>query len=101
MELKEDARPIIQKPRQIPIHYQDQTKRRLEEFIREDIMEWCPADQAMTFVSPIHVCSKTSKPGKIRITAGYRCSNKNLSRTCIVQNPKVGDYINKLSQCEY
>ena len=69
LELKEDARPIIQKPRQIPIHYQDQTKRRLEEFIREDIMEWCPADQAMTFVSPIHVCSKTSKPGEIRITA--------------------------------
>ena len=40
LELKEDARPIIQKPRQIPIHYQDQTKRCLEEFIREDIMEW-------------------------------------------------------------
>ena len=37
LELKGDARPIIQKPRQIPIHYQDQTKRRLEEFIREDV----------------------------------------------------------------
>ena len=69
LELKEDARLIIQKPRQIPIHYQDQTKRRLEEFIREDIMEWCPADQALTFLSPIHVCPKPNKPGEIRITA--------------------------------
>ena len=71
LELKEDARPIIQKPRQIPIHYQDQTKRRLEEFIREDIMEWCPADQTMTFVSPIRVCPKPNKLGEIRITADY------------------------------
>ena len=39
---KENARPIIQKSRQIPIHYQDHTKRLLEEFIREDIIEWCP-----------------------------------------------------------
>ena len=101
MELKEDARPIIQKPRQIPIHYQDQTKRCLEEFIREDIMEWCPADQAMTFVSPIHVCPKPNKPGEIRITADCQCLNKNLSRTRIVQNLKVDNYINKLSQCKY
>ena len=100
LELKEDARPIIQKPRQIPIHYQDQIKRRLEEFIREDIMEWCPADQAMTFVSPIHVCPKPNKPGEIRITADYQCLNKNLSRTRIVQKPKVDHYINKLSQCK-
>ena len=56
LELKEDARLVIQKPRQILIHYQDYTNRCLEEFTREDIMEWCPADQAMTFVSPIHVC---------------------------------------------
>ena len=80
---------------------QDQTKRCLEEFIREDIMEWCPADQAMTFVSPIYVCPKPNKPGEIRITADYQCLNKNLSRTCIVQNPKVDGYINKLSQCKY
>ena len=100
LELKEDARPVIQKPRQIPIHYQDQTKRRLEKFIGEDIMEWCPADQATTFVSPIHVCPKPNKPGEIRITADYRCLNKNLSITRIVQNPKVGDYIIKLSQCK-
>ena len=64
-------------------------------------MEWCPADQAMTFVSPMHVCPKPNKPGQIRITADYRCLNKNLSRTCIVQNPKVDHYINKLSQCKY
>ena len=101
LELKEDAKPIIQKPRQIPIHSQVQTKRRLEEFISEDIMEWCPMNQAMTFVSPIHVCPKPNKPGEIRITADYRCLNKNLSRTRIVQNPKVDDYINKLSQCKY
>ena len=101
LELKEDARPIIQKPRQIPIHYQDQTKRRQEEFIREDIMEWCPADQSMIFVSPIHVCPKPNKSGEIRITADYRCLNKNLSRTRIVQNSKVDDYISKLSQCKY
>ena len=100
LELKEDARPIIQKPRQIPIHYQDQTKRRLEEFIREDIMEWCPADQAMTFVSPIHICPKPNKPGEIRITADYRCLNKHQSRTRVVQNPKVDDCISKLSQCK-
>ena len=101
LELKEGARPIIQKPRQIPIHYQDQTKRRLEDFIREDIMEWCPVDQAMTFVLPIHVCPKPNKAGEIRITADYQCLNKNLARTRIVQNPKVDDYINKLSQCKY
>ena len=83
LELKEDARPVIQKPRLIPIHYQNHTKRRLEEFVREDIMdimEWCPA---MTFVSPIHVCPKPNNPGEIRITADYRCLNKNLSRTHI------------------
>ena len=51
LELQEDARPNIQKPRQKRIYYQDQTKRYLEEFISEEIIEWCPADQAMTFVS--------------------------------------------------
>ena len=101
LELKEDARQIIQKPRQIPIHYQDQTKRRPEEFIRPDIMKWYPADQVTTFVSPIHVFPKPSKPGEIRITADYRCLDKNLSRSSIVQNPKVDDYISKLSQCKY
>ena len=89
LELKEDARPLIQNTRQMPINYQDQTKRRLKEFIREDIMEWCPADQAMTFVSPIYVCPKPNKPGEIRITAYYRCLKKNLSRTHILWNPKV------------
>ena len=101
LELKEDARQIIQKPRQIPIHYQDQTKRRPEEFIRPDIMKWYPADQVITFASPIHVFPKPSKPGEIRITADYRCLDKNLSRSSIVQNPKVDDYISKLSQCKY
>ena len=90
----------IQKPRQ-KIHYQDQTKRCLEEFIRGDIMEWCPADQAMTFVSPIHNCPKPNKPGEIRTTADYQCLNKSLSRISIVENLKVDDYINKLSQCKY
>ena len=101
LELKEDAGQIIQKPREKRIHYQDQTKRHPEEFIRQDIMEWYPADQAMTFVSPIHVFPKPSKPGETRITADYRCLNKNLSRSSIVQTPKVEDYISKLSQCKY
>ena len=83
-ELKEDPRSIIQKPRQIPMHYQAQTKRCLEKFIREDILECCPADQAMIFVSPIHICPKPNKPGEIRITVDYLCLNKNLSRTCNV-----------------
>ena len=99
LELKENARPIIKKSRQILIHYQNQTKRNLEEFIREDIMKWCPAVQAMTFVWPTHVCPKPNRPGEIRITADYRCLNKKLSRTCIVQNPKIDEYIIKLSQC--
>ena len=60
-----------------------------------------PTDQAMIFVSPIHVFRKPNKPGEIRITTGYRCLNKNLPRTRIVQNPKVGDYISKLPQCKY
>ena len=64
-------------------------------------MEWCPVDQAMTFVSPIHVCPKPIKPGEIRITADYWCLNKNLSRTCNVQNPTADNYISKLSQCKY
>ena len=48
-----------------------------------------------------HVCSKPNKPGEIRITADYRELNKNLSRTRIVQNPKIDDFINKLSRCKY
>ena len=49
---KENAIPIIQKPRQIPIHYQDQTKRLLEEFIREDIIEWCPQIRQLFLYHP-------------------------------------------------
>ena len=100
LELIKDGGPNIKKLRQIPIHYQDQTERCLEDLISEDIMELCPADQTMTFISPIHVCQKLNKPGDIRITAYYRCFNENLSRTHIVQNPKVDDYISKLSQCK-
>ena len=101
VELKKDAKSTIQKQRQIPLHYQDQTRRRLEEFTSEDIMEWCPADGAMTFVSPIHVCSKPHKPGEIRITADYSDVSIKLIKNSYYQNAKINDYINKLSQYKY
>ena len=55
LPMKEDAIPIVQKPRRVPYHLIKPLQDRIEEFIKNDIMEKVPDHEAITLCSPIVV----------------------------------------------
>lgn len=52
LPMKEDTIPIAQKPRCIPYHFIEPLQNRIEEFIKNDIMEKVPDHKATTWCSP-------------------------------------------------
>ena len=76
--LAPDAKPFIAKPRQIPLHWEDKVRAKLEEMIKQNVLGWCPPDMCIRFCSALVVVKK--KDGSPRITVDFRMLNKYLSR---------------------
>ena len=74
-----DAKPFIAKPRQIPLHWEDKVRAKLEEMIKQNVLGWCPPDMCIRFCSALVVVKK--KDGSPRITVDFRMLNKYLSRS--------------------
>ena len=69
LPLKENAIPITQKPRQVPYHLMDPLKKRISEFVENDIMEEVPTHESITWCSPLIVQPKPKNPNDIRPTS--------------------------------
>ena len=59
--MKEDAIPITQKPRGVPYHLNEPLQDRIEEFIKNDIMEKVPDNEAIIWCSPIFMHPKPKR----------------------------------------
>ena len=81
LPMKEDAIPIAQKPR------------RVQEFIKNDIMEKVPDHEAITWCSPIVVQPKPKNPKDIRVSLDLRLLNKSMLRTRNIQAPITEDFV--------
>ena len=68
LPLKENAIPITQKPRRVPNHLMDPLKKRISEFVENDIMEEVPTHESITWCSPLVVQPKPKNPNNIRVS---------------------------------
>ena len=68
LPLKEDAKPIAQKPRRVPYHLMEPLRHRMDEFVKKDIMEKVPEHDSITWCSPLVVQPKPKNPSDIRVS---------------------------------
>ena len=97
---KEDAIPIAQKPRRVPYHLTKPLQDRIEEFIKNDIMEKVPDHEAITWCSPIVVQPKAKNPKDIRVSLDLRLLNKSMLRTRNIQAPITEDFVTEFRDCK-
>ena len=100
LPLKEDAKPIAQKPRRVPYHLMEPLRHRMDEFVKEDIMEKVPEHDSITWCSPLVVQLKPKNPSDIRVSLDLRVLNKSMERTRQVQAPITEDFINTFKDCK-
>lgn len=100
LPLKEDAKPIAQKPRRVPYHLMEPLRHRMDEFVKKDIMEKVPEHDSITWCSPLVVQPKPKNPSDIRVSLDLRVLNKSMQRTRQVQAPITEDFINTFKDCK-
>ena len=99
LPMQEDAIPIAQKPRRVPYHLIELLQDRIEEFIKNDIMEKVPDHEAITWCSPIVVQPKPKNPKDIRVSLDLRLLNKSMLRTRNIQAPITEDFVTEFRDC--
>ena len=66
MPMKDNATPIAQKPRRVPYLLTEPLQKPLEEFEQNDIIEQVPAQEVITWCSPLVVQPKPKNLRDIR-----------------------------------
>ena len=99
LPLKENAIPITQKPRRVPYHLMYPLKKRISEFVENDIMEEVPTHESITWCSPLVVQPKPKNPNDIRVSLDLRVLNHSMERTRQVQAPITEDFIDTFKDC--
>lgn len=56
--MKQDATPLVQKPRLVPYYLKEPLKKWLDEYIEQNIFECAEAGDAVTWCSPLVVQPK-------------------------------------------
>ena len=106
--IKENAVPIAQRPRHVPFYLQKPLKLWLDQCVDEGIFEPVPAEEPITWCSPIVVQPKPRylqvakdelQSNMIRACIDLRVPNKCMERTRIIQAPVVEDFIHKFHDC--
>ena len=69
--LKPNTTPIAQKPRRVLYHLVEPLKKRLKEFVNDDIVEPGPQHEAITWCTPLVVQPKPKNPQDIRACQTY------------------------------
>ncbi|KAK3745369.1 hypothetical protein QZH41_001398 [Actinostola sp. cb2023] len=98
--MKDNAIPIAQKPRRVPYLLTEPLKKRIEEFVENDIIEPVPEHEAITWCSPLVVQPKPKNPKDIRACLDLRLVNKSMLRTRQVQAPITEDFITEFKGCK-
>ena len=98
--MKENAIPVAQKPRRVPYLLTEPLKKRIEEFVENDIVEQVPEHEAITWCSPLVVQPKPKNPKDIRACLDLRTVNKSMLRTRQVQAPITEDFIREFKGCK-
>ena len=98
--MTDNAIPIAQKSRRVPYLLTDPLKKRLEEFVNNDIIEPVPEHEAITWCSPLVVQPKPKNPKDIRACLDLRLVNKSMLRTRQVQAPITEDFIREFKECK-
>ena len=109
LDMRPEAVPVAQKPRQVPYFLQEPLKKKwLEQGVNEDIFQNVPDDEPITWCSPKVVQPKPKFAGTlpdkleshmIRASVDLRVPNKNTERSRIAQAPIVEDFIHKFHHC--
>ena len=97
--LAPDAKPFIAKPRQIPLHWEDKVRAKLEEMIKQNVLGWCPPDMSIRFCSALVIVKK--KDGSPRVTVDFRMLNKYLSRSRVTTKLTIENLIAKIAGLKY
>lgn len=100
LPMKEDVITIAQKPRRVPYHLIEPLQDRIEEFIKNDIMEKVPDHEAITWCSPIVVQPKPKNPKDIRVSLDLHLLNKSMLRTRDIQAPITEDFVTEFRDCK-
>ena len=106
--MRPDAAPVAQKPRQVPYYLQEPFKQWIDQGVQEDLFEKVPDNEPITWCSPVVVQPKPSfvniekeqlKPNMIRASVDLRVPNMYMERSRITQPPIVEDFIHKFHDC--
>lgn len=106
--IKENAVPIAQRPRPVPYYLQKPLKLWLDQCVDDGIFEPVPAEEPITWCSPIVVQPKPKylkvahdelQPNMIRACIDLRVPNKSMERTRIIQAPVVEHFKHKFHEC--
>jgi hypothetical protein len=91
LELTSDAKPYYSRPYQIPVAYQDVTKRELERLEELDVITKAPPS---AWGAPCFVIPKKNK--QVRLVTDYRRANNYLVRRPY-QSPRIDSLLNRIA----
>ena len=97
LKLKPGAVPVQHSARPVSLHLEEKLKRRLDAFVDMNVMEWLTADEPLGYVSRLVAVPKPNKPDEVRITGDFRDVNRDLSRTRLIENPRIEDFIKTMN----
>ena len=94
IQLKKDAKPIQQKGRPVPIHFQKSVREELEKLIKSGHLEKTDETTENCFISPAVITIKKDKSVKIAL------DSRNLNEACIKRKaamPNMEELVSKIS----
>ena len=106
--MKAEAALAARKPRPVPYYLQKPLKEWLEQAVEEDLFEYVPQGEPVTWCSPLVVQPKprfSNTPREelashmIRASVDLRVPNKFMERNMITQGPIVEDFTYKFHDC--
>ena len=81
IQVRDDAVPVVQPQRRIPLHYMDRLKVELEKMLKEDIIEGpIEVEEPGTFISNLVITDKKDTD-KIRVTLDCQAVNREIYPT--------------------
>ena len=92
IQLKKDAKPVQQKGRQVPIHFQKIVKKELEKLIEKRHLEKADKTTENCFVSPAVITIKKVKSVKIAV------DSRKLNESCIKRKATMPNMEERISQ---
>ena len=95
--IDESIPPVVQKCRPIPINLHSKAAEKIDELLRNDIIEPVPDNEARTWVRP-PVIGKKPNSDEIRLCVDMRLANNAIKIPC-VQLPTIAEIADKFEGC--